>query len=100
MIRSIGLLVQIRTQWLSGNREGQRLLDRALTAPVTLDDGHFKRLPAQLGHLQPHLAGPGVQLAVVAARQVVCPIPAALVALCTAQGICLCIQQATERLFD
>jgi len=71
-----------------------------LTAPVALDDRRLECLLAQLRHLQGHLAGLGVQLAIIAAGPVVGTLRAALVALGTAQRVCLGIEQPVERAFD
>src|SRR5262249_15334559 len=45
----------------------QRLFDRALAPPVALDDRRLECLPAQLRYPQPHLAGLGLQAALVVA---------------------------------
>jgi hypothetical protein len=63
----------------------QRLLDRVLAGPITLDNRRLERLPAKFVDLQPDFAGRGVQLALVMSGPVIATRLAALVALRTTQ---------------
>src|ERR1700760_2880250 len=77
----------------------QRLLHRALPAPVPLNDRSLKGLASQLWNLEVYFAGAGLQRAIIAARSGVLPSLAALVTTGTAQLVCLSIQHGIERLF-
>src|SRR5262245_2774576 len=76
----------------------QRLLDRALTPPVALDDRCLEGLRPKLWDLQPHLASLGLQLALIVARACILTRLAALVALRIAQPVRFGIQQSVQRL--
>jgi len=76
----------------------QSFLNRALTSPIALNDRRLKCLLPKLGHLQPHLAGFGLQLALVMAGPGIASRLATLVALRIAQPIRLRVQQRVQRL--
>jgi hypothetical protein len=78
----------------------QRLLDRALPAPIALDDRRLEGLPPQLRDLQADLAGPGLQRALIAAGTRVLSRLAALVAPGAAQSVRLGVQHRIQRLLD
>src|SRR5690606_37339683 len=63
----------------------QRLLDRGLATPVALDDRRLERLATKLRHLELHLAGLGLEVALVVARPGVATRLGSLVALRIAQ---------------
>src|SRR5262249_26394616 len=70
----------------------QRLFDRALAPPIALDDRRLERLLAQLRNPQPHLAGLGLQAALVVAGAGITTRGAALIALRITQPIRLGIE--------
>ena len=72
----------------------QRLLDRALTPPVALDDRRLEGLRPKLRDLQPHLASLGLQLALVVAGAGIATGLAALIALRIAQPVRFGISRA------
>jgi site-specific DNA recombinase len=78
----------------------QRLLDARLPPPVALDDLRLERQLAQARHRQRHLAGLGLELALVAAGPRVGAVGAALVAPGVAQGVGLGVEQGVEGLLD
>ncbi len=78
----------------------QRLLDRGLATPVALDDRRLERLLAQLGYPQLHLAGLGLEVALVVARPGVATRLGSLVALRIAQPVGFRIEQRVQRLLD
>ena len=78
----------------------QGLLHRTLPPPIALDDRRLEGLHPQLRNLQRHLAGLGLQLALVAARPLIAPCLRALVTFCVAQPIGLGFQHRVQRLLD
>ena len=78
----------------------QRLLDRALPAPVALDDRRLEGLPPQLRNLQADLAGPRLQRPLVVARAGVLARLAALVAPGAAQPVRLGVEHRVQRFLD
>ena len=57
----------MRRRCLRAGTSRQHLFHRGLAPAIPLDDRRLERQAAQLRNLQRHLAGPGVQLPVVAA---------------------------------
>src|SRR3954470_927076 len=77
----------------------QRLLDRALAAPVPVDDRRLKGLAAQLWNLEIHFARAGLQCPLIAAGPGVLTSLAALVTASAAELVRLSIQHGIQRLF-
>src|SRR6478609_2521065 len=78
----------------------QRFLDRALPPTIALDDRCLEGLAPQLGNLEVHFPGHGVQRTLVAAGPGILPALAAFVTPCTTKSIGFGIQQCVEGLFD
>jgi len=78
----------------------QRFLDRRLATPVALYDRRLERLTPKLRHLQCHLAGLGLEAALVVAGTGITTGLGALVALRIAQPVRLGIEQRVQRLLD
>jgi hypothetical protein len=76
----------------------QSFLDRALPPPIALDDGRLKSLPAKLRYPQAHLAGLGLQIALVMAGPGIATCLDTLVALRIAKPVRFGVQQRVQRL--
>src|SRR5271163_1656069 len=77
----------------------QRLLNRALPPAVAFYDRRLEGLPAQLGNLEVHFTGAGLQRSLVAASPSVLAGLTALVTTCAAKLVCLGIQHRVQRVF-
>src|SRR5208282_4698629 len=77
----------------------QRLLDRALPPAIAFYDRCLEGLPAQLGNLEVHFTGAGLQRSLVAASPSVLAGLTALVTACAAKLVCLGIQHRVQRVF-
>ena len=77
----------------------QRFLDRALTPAVAFDDRCLEGLPPQLGNLEVHLAGAGLQRSFVAASPGILPSLAAFITPGAAKLVGLGIQHGVQSLF-
>src|SRR5271168_2558988 len=77
----------------------QRLLNRALPPAVAFYDRRLEGLPAQLGNLEVHFTGAGLQRSLVAASPSVLAGLTALVTACAAKLVCLGIQHRVQRVF-
>jgi hypothetical protein len=70
----------------------------AFAPPVALDDRRLEGLLPQLRHFQPHLASPGLQVALVVPGAGIPPRLATLIALRIAQPVGLGVQQRVQSL--
>ena len=78
----------------------QSFLDRGLAPPVAFDDRRLEGLAPELRHLQRHLAGLGLEAALIMPRPRVAPGIAAFVSLCVAEPVGFRIEQRVERLLN
>ena len=78
----------------------QRFLNRRLAATIALDDRRLKGLAPKLRHLQRHLAGLGLQAALVVAGPGVATRLGALIALRIAQPVRFRVEKRVQRLLD